>query len=552
MVGCVFVFDIVLKNGHVIDGTGNPWFRADVGIRDGKICEVDTIDGAKAGRTIDVHGLVVCPGFIDMHSHSDLTLLVNPQAESKVRQGVTTDVIGNCGFSAAPLKNETLDDVKTFSQSLACGAKIDWDWLSLSDYLDRLRRNGTSINVVPFVGHSVLRISVMGARASDQPTSGEMGEMKTMLRDAMEDGAFGMSSGLGYPPSCHADTEELTELCKVMAQYNGIYNTHMRDYSDKIMDAAKEAVEIGEKAGVSVEIAHYKPEGKRNWPKVNECLSLIESARERGVDVTFNTYPYVAGEAPIIYAGMIPPWAQEGGMQKLVERLKDPKVREKIKKQAKEGTGGMRDVVVQIATWDDVSISFSKKDKTVQGKTISEIATERGIADPYDVIFDLIISEEGALSYCIVIANEEVLSATIRHPVSSIGSDGMAFAPYGVLRDVKPHPRYYGTFPRILGKYVRAEHVLTLQDAVRKMSSLPAQKLGLRDRGLLREGFHADVVVLDPETVIDMATFDDPHQYPAGIGYVLVNGRMVIDNGQHTGVAAGEIPPKRYFKNVSE
>jgi len=535
------MFDILIINGRVVDGTGNPWFKADIGIRDGKICEVGKINDAKADRVIDAHKLVVCPGFIDIHAHSDLVLLVNPKAESKIRQGVTTEVIGNCGFSVAPVKKDALDNLKTFTQWMTGGAKIDWDWFTFSDYLNRLKAAGISINVAPLVGHGTLRVNVMGFD-SRLPTDNEMKQMKKMLVEAMEDGAFGISTGLSYPPACYADTGELVDLCRVVAKYNGIYATHLRDEGDEIIEAATEAIEIGEKASVPVEISHYKPEGRRNWKKIKECIKVIESARERGVDVTYDVYPYIAGEAPITHACFIPPWAQEGGTEKLIEKLKNTEFRERIKKEANENP--WRECLLSIATWDDCLISFCKKNKDLQGKTISEIAKERGV-DPYDIIFDLIIEEKGVVNMCVFVMNEEVISTMIKNPLALVASDGMSFAPYGVLGEARPHPRYYGTFPRVLGKYVRQDRVLTLQDAVRKMTSLPAQKLGLKDRGLIREGFYADIVIFDPESVLDKAVFTDPHQYPEGIKYVLVNGRIVIENGKHTNTPAGQVLRKR-------
>lgn len=540
------MLDILIINGRVIDGTGNPWFKADIGIRGGKICEVGKINDAKADRVIDARNLVVCPGFIDIHAHSDLVLFVNPKAESKIRQGVTTEVIGNCGFSVAPVKKEALENLKTFAQWMACGAKIDWDWFTLSEYLNRLKTAGISINVAPLVGHGTLRVNVMGFDRRS-PTDNEMKQMKSLLAEAMEDGAFGMSSGLGYTPACYADTDELVELCRVVAKYHGLYATHIRDEADEIIEAAKEATKIGARAGVPVEINHYKPEGRRNWVKVKECIGVIESARERGIDATYDVYPYVAGEAPITHICFIPPWAQEGGTKKMIERLKNPQVRDRIKKEAKEAD--WTECLLRIATWDDCLISFCKKNKDLQGKTISEIAKERGV-DAYDVIFDLIIEEEGTVNMCVFVMNEEVISGMIKSPFSIVASDGMSFAPYGVLGEAMPHPRYYGTFPRVLGKYVRQDRVLPLQDSIRKMTSLPAQKLGLKDRGLIRERFHADIVIFDPKTIVDKAVFANPHQYPEGIKYVLVNGRIVIEKGKHTNIPAGQILMTRRFESV--
>lgn len=531
------ILDVLIINGRIIDGTGNPWFEADIGISNGKIHEIGKLKGSKADEVIDAHKLAVCPGFIDIHTHSDLTLLANPKAESKVRQGVTTEAVGNCGFSAAPIRKHALENVKTFVQWMTCGAEIDFDWLTLSEYLNRLKSAGISVNVAAFAGHGTLRINAMGFE--NRPAADdEMKEMRRLLTEALKEGAFGMSSGLGYSPACSAGTDELVELCRVVTKYNGIYTTHIRDEGDKIIQAAMEAVEIGRRAGVPVEINHYKPEGRTNWGKVGECVNVIDSSRQGGVDVTYDVYPYVAGEAPITHICFIPSWAQEGGKEKLIERLKDPQVRERIKEESKQES--WKDCILKIATWDDCLISFCNKSKNLQGKTIAEIARDRKV-EPYDALFDLAVAETGAVNMCVFAMNEEVISSMIKNPAALVASDGMSFAPYGILGQARPHPRYYGTFVRVLGKYVRQDGVLAFQDAIRKMTSLPAQKLGLRDRGLIKEDFHADIVILDPETVVDKATFTDPHQYAEGVEHVLVNGKIVIDKGKHTGKRAGQV-----------
>jgi N-acyl-D-amino-acid deacylase len=529
---------MAILNGRIVDGTGNPWFKADIGIQNGRISEIGQVDRSQASAVIDAHNLIVCPGFIDIHAHSDLTLLVNPKAESKVRQGVATEVVGNCGFSAAPIRKEAFENIRTFTQFLTCGASVDWDWLTFSDYLRKLERTGISINVAPLVGHGTLRVNAMGF-AARLPTDAELSEMKRLLTESMEQGALGMSSGLGYSPACHASTDELVDLCEVVAKREGVYTTHIRDEADEVVEAAQEAVEIGAKSGVRVEINHYKPEGRGNWKKLNECLEAIESGRQRGVDVTYDVYPYIAGEAPITHTCFVPPWAQEGGTEKLIERLQDPQIRERIREEARDG--GWKGCIVSVAGWDDCLISFCGKEKSLQGKTILEIAKDRGISDPFDLIFDLMIEEQGAVNIVVFAMNEEVTCTMIRSPWALVASDGMAFAPYGVLGQARPHPRYYGTFPRLLGKYVREDRLLTLQDAIRRITSLPAQKLGLRDRGLIRVGSHADIVIFDPQTVSDKATFANPHEYPEGIRYVLVNGQVTIDDGRHMGVQAGQV-----------
>jgi N-acyl-D-amino-acid deacylase len=535
------MLDILIINGHIIDGMGNPHFRANIGIKDGVIQEIGKIT-SEADTVIDAKGLIVSPGFIDIHTHSDLTLLANPKAESKIRQGVTTEVIGNCGFSAAPIRKASLEHIKKFLEFLKLGAEINWDWFSFADYLNKLEKSMPAVNVAPLVGHGTIRVNVMGFE-NRQPTNSELEEMKELLSNAMKDGAFGLSSGLGYAPACYADTSELIELCKIVAKYGGIYATHIRDEADGIIEAAMEAIQIGERAGLPVEISHYKPEGRKNWGKVGECIQIIENAQKRGVNVTYDVYPYIAGEAPITHVCFIPPWVQEGGIEQTIERLKNPQVREKIKIEAKEK--GWKECLLNIATWDDILISFSKREKNLQGKKLSEIADLKGM-EPYDVLFDLLIKEKGAVNMCVFVMNEDTISAMIKNRFGMIGSDGMSVSPYGVFSRTRPHPRYYGTFPRFLGKYVRQDNILTLEEAIRKITSMPAQKLGLRNRGLIKEGFYADIVIFDSKTVIDKATFFDPHQYPEGIKYVLVNGKIIVEDGKHTEVRAGKVLRKSY------
>jgi len=524
------LFDVAIKNGYLIDGTGNPWFKADIGIKGGKVLEIGDLNSKDANRIIDAKELLVSPGFIDMHSHSEYSLLVNPKAESKIRQGVTTEVNGNCGDSPAPIEGITAEAAEEAKEY-----ELDMDWSTLGEYLDRLERQGVALNVAQLVGHGTIRTAVMG-HENRPPTREELNKMKELVAQAMEDGAFGMSTGLFYLPGGFASTEEVIELCRVVAKYGGIYTSHIRGEGDPLIEAVAEAIEIGEKANIPVQISHHKACGVENWGKVEKTLRMIEEARSRGVDVTCDVYPYEACGAGLV--SLIPNWAHEGGVDKLRGRLKDPKNLERFKKEMLRGLPGWESTVKQ-SGWGRIKVIGWKGHKEFEGKTIAEIAELKGV-DPFDLTFDLIIKKENPEMIDLAM-NDKDVCAVIKHPLSMVGSDGWALAPYGVLGERKTHPRSYGTYPRVLGKYVREEKVLTIENAIRKVTSSPAQKLCLRDRGILREGMWADVVVFNPKTVIDKATYEDPHRYPEGIEYVLVNGKIVVDKGEHTGALPGKV-----------
>jgi len=523
--------DILIRNGLVVDGTGNPWFRADVGIDGGRIAKVGRLGSAGAETVLDAGGLLVAPGFIDMHSHSDLALTVNPRAESKIRQGVTTEVIGNCGFSAAPAGRDYAEYLRKYVGPLLGVVDIDLEWETFGEYLNRLEGR-TAVNVAPLVGHGAVRINTMGFE-DRPPTADEMAEMKAFVARAMDEGAQGLSSGLIYPPGCYADTQELIELCRVVAGHGGIYASHIRGEGATLLKALGEAIEIGERAGLPVEVSHHKATGRENWGRVERTLEMMAEARSRGVDITCDQYPYVAGSTGL--GSLLPAWAHEGGRERLLERIRDPKTREDIKRAMRGGSFG-----VDSPGWDSILISTCPRNRDLEGKNLAEIAGARR-ADPYETVFDILLEGEGAASMIVFSMCEEDVRRVMRSPLTMVGTDGTAAAPYGPLGLGKPHPRWYGTFPRILGRYVREEGVLSLEEAVRKMTSLPAQKLGLHDRGLIREGMHADITVFDPTEVSDRATFAQPHQYPQGIEYVFVNGRVVVERGEHTGALPGRV-----------
>jgi len=527
------MLDLVIKNGRIVDGTGNPWFKQDVGIANGKIVKIGNLSAEESKRIIDAKGLIVAPGFIDMHSHSDLSPLINPHTESKIRQGITTEVVGNCGVSAAPLNDFLKEEIMKTTPILE-EAGLELDWSTMSEYLCRLDEKKIAINIVSLVGHGNIRAMVMKYDARP-PTKNELEEMRKVLVKTLEEGAFGLSSGLIYPPGCYANTTELIELCKVVARYSGLYSSHIRGEEERLIDSVKEAIKIGEKTEVPVEISHHKAAGKASWGKVKRTLKMMEKARENGVEVTCDVYPYLAGSFGL--DAMLPPPAYEGGVEKLVERLKDEKTRQRLRREMTEGIEGWSSPL-RAGGWNATMIACCEGHPEFEGKTISEITQLKGI-DPFDFVFDLLIEEKASVSVVRFLMCEKDMRTVLKHPVSMIGSDSSARAPYGVLGKGKPHPRSYGTFPRVLGRYVREEGVLTLENAIRKMTSLPAQKLRLRDRGLIREGMWADITIFNPKTVIDTATYPEPHQYPKGVEYVLVNGKVVIDKGEHTGKLPG-------------
>ncbi|MCL0059040.1 D-aminoacylase [Dehalococcoidia bacterium] len=518
------MFDIIIKGGQVIDGSGAPPVRADVGTKDGQIEAVGIFNG-EAARTIDAAGFIVAPGFIDMHSHSDFPLLVNPRAESKIRQGVTTEVIGNCGSSAAPVTKERLDLIK--GQTDLESLELEWDWLTMKEYLARLKKQGIALNVVPLIGHGTIRAAVMGFD-DRAPTEAELTAMKGLVVQAMQEGARGLSTGLIYAPSFYANTEELIELSKAVAECGGIYSSHIRGEGKTLLDAVTEAIKVGHKAGIPVQISHHKATGRENWGKVRQSLEMIDRARDAGLDVTADQYPYIAASNSL--SDSLPGWMHVGGKEKLLARLRDPAVRKRLRQEMAKSAG----------YWENIKIAYCKINKDYEGMSVQELA-DLGGSDPLEAVFELLIKEEATVSIVHFAMSEGDVRTVMQHPAVMIGSDGSALATSGVLYRGKPHPRNYGTFPRVLGKYVRKEKILPLAEAVRKMTSTPAEKLGLKDRGRIAEGLWADITVFEPQIICDRATYTDPHRYPDGIEYVLVNGTVVIERGEHTGRLAGRV-----------
>ena len=520
-------YDVIIRGGHVIDGAGNPWIKADVGIREGRILRIGHLDSEQALRVIDATGQVVTPGFIDMHTHSEYPLLYDGNAQSKIRQGVTTEVVGEA-TSPGPIEGPAVGQAKEMLRRY----NLDLTWNTLDGYFQRLSKTGTSVNVASYVSSCQVRYDVIGYE--NRPPSGEeLEKMRQLVASTMEQGAFGLTNAI--EATCgYAKTDELIELAKVVSRYGGIYATHVRGEGDTILGSVREAIEIGEKANVPVEIFHLKVAGKNNWGRMPEVVALIETAPARGVDINANQYPYIAANHPML--PLLPPWALEGGVDKTMERLRDPQLRSRMKRDIENGMRGWDDnKVQQSGGWQGVVIGGmqTEKNAALAGKTLEELGTIRG-KDPANAFFDLLIEEHGQVMCILFMMNEKDVQTALREPWLDIASDGSSLSSEGLLAAGHPHPRNYGTFPRILGHYVRDEKVLTLEDAVRRMTSLSAQRLGLKDRGLLREGYWADVVVFDPNRITDRATFSSPKQYPDGINYVLVNGRVVVDRGNHT------------------
>jgi N-acyl-D-amino-acid deacylase len=526
-------FDLVITNGHIIDGTGSPWYSGDVGIRDGKVSAIGNLAAAPRKRTIDAAGRVVAPGFIDMLGQSELSILVEPRLPSKIYQGITTEITGE-GGSIAPLNDAIIQNDRPGYDHY----HITADWRTFRQYFARLEKQGMGINLASYVGATQVRRMVLGDD-DRQPTPEQLEQMKALVREAMKDGTVGVSTALEYAPAPYAKTEELIALAAEGGKFGGIYSTHMRNESDSVLESIDEALRIGREAHVPVEIWHIKVAGKNNWGRMPEVVARIYAARASGADVTADTYAYTAWFNS--FSAFVPPWAHDGGDAKMVERLKDPATRERIRK----------DMLTHSKDWDNewqeipgpdaimIGVTRSPKLLPLQGKRLSEIA-KLWNKDPMDALFDFLIEDPDADVAVFGMSQPDVTLA-LQQPWAAIDNDSSGTSPEGILGQEHPHPRAYGTFPRILRMYVREEKALTLEDAIRKFSALPAQRMRLTDRGVLKAGMWADVVVFDPATVRDLATFDNPNQLSQGMDYVLVNGVPVIDQGKMTGALPGKV-----------
>lgn len=527
-------FDIVITRGRIIDGTGSPWYSGDIGIRGGKIAAIGNLTRSARARTIDAHGQAVTPGFIDMLGQSELTILVDPRLPSKIYQGITTEITGE-GESVAPVNDAIRRSGKKQSDLLG----IEPDWQTFRQYFARLEKQGIGINVADYVGATSVRRMVLGDN-DVQPTPAQLEQMRQLVRQAMLDGAVGLSTSLEYPPAPYAKTEELVALASVAAQFGGIYATHMRSESTAILQSLDEVIRIAREAQIPVEVWHFKVAGKPSWGHMPEAVAKIEAARAEGVDIAADTYAYTAWGNGL--SAFIPPWAHDGGTAKLLERLKDPAARRRIRQDMLTPSDEWENEWQQIPGPESILIGQVENPKLLplQGKTIAEVA-KLWNKDPIDTIFDLLIQDDAFTGVAVSGMSEPDVVLALEQPWVSIDNDSSGVSPEGILSREHAHPRAYGTFPRILRKYVREEHKLTLEDAIRKFSALPSQRLRLEGRGLLRVGMWADVTIFDPATIRDLATFDNPNQLSQGMDYVLVNGVPVIDQGRMTGARPGKV-----------
>ncbi|MHC1762089.1 MAG: amidohydrolase family protein [Negativicutes bacterium] len=519
-------FDLIIKDGEVFDGLGNPKIKADVAIKDGEIACIGDLSNAIAKHWIDAKGLYVAPGFIDIHSHEDPLFFLEKHDCAKLMQGVTTELIGNCGISLAPVSTKYLPDLKKYwSQSIS--SPLPWDWTTFSQYLDCIENLKPMTNIAALVGHGTLRIAAMGFE-NRKPASDDLSQMMALLTEALDAGAFGMSSGLIYPPGVFASTDELVELSKIVAQYGGIYATHMRNEADTVLEAVEEAIEVAKRSGVSLHISHHKVAGTANWGKSLQTLKLMEDANQNQVSVTCDVYPYVAGSA--MMSVLLPPWALNGGINAMLQRLRDKDNRERIKKELETGLPGWQNLY-KASGWDKIVVAQ-------HGVTLQKLADEKGV-EPADALFNILLEKQGEVSMVLFMMSEDDVKNILKHPLTVVGSDGN----FGLG---SPHPRRYGTFPRVLAKYVREEKVISMEQAISKMTGLPAVRMGLKDRGVLHVGNSADIIIFDPDHFVDKATYSEPRQHPDGLQYVIINGEVVVDEGVFTGIRAGKVLRKKF------
>ena len=527
-------YDLLIKNGRIVDGSGRPGYNADIAVKGDRVVRIGNLVQATAARTIDAQGLIVAPGFIDMLGQSETYLLIDPRGMSKIMMGVTTEITGE-GESVAPINERQIKEQEDFLRRY----NLNIDWRTLAEYFERLEKQRTGLNLGTFVGATQVREYVIGFD-DRPPTAAELERMKTLVADAMKDGALGVSTSLQYVPARFARTDEIVELAKVAHQYGGIYATHQRSEANALDQSMHEVFEIARRAQIPVEIWHLKTAYKKNWGRMPQILEWIREARTKGLDITADIYPYIAGSTSL--SACLPPWALEGGTEKMLARLRDPDIRQRLKKEIASdaqdweniylGSGGASGVLIGAVVNRDL--------ETMQGKRVSQIADEQK-KEPLDALFDLILADRGQTSAIYFMMSEDDMRAAMRAPFVSFCTDSGSRATDGPLAGSKSHPRGWGSYPRILGRYVRDEHLLSVEEAVHKMTGAPAARVGLRDRGLVREGAFADITIFDPRRVIDRATFELPNQYPEGIEYVLVNGQISVDKGQRTPVLAGQV-----------
>ncbi|MHC4457324.1 MAG: N-acyl-D-amino-acid deacylase family protein [Planctomycetota bacterium] len=521
------MYDVLILNGQIIDGSGKPKFMGDVAVRGGKIIRIGQLQREKSTKVIWAENRIVAPGFIDSHSHSDLYIFEQPMAPQKIMQGVTTENIGLDGMSVAPIAEKDIPVWRTHLSGLAGNPNIKWNWQSLADYFDRIDALPTAINITAYVGLGTIRLNVMGMTNRNAKVN-EISRMKKIAAQAMEQGARGISAGLIYPPSQYQSLQEIVEIAKVVREYDGIFDVHMRNESDSILEAIQEVNEIGRISKIPVHITHFKIRGKKNWGRSKQALELLDKMRQDGLDVTMSQYPYTAGST-MLHA-VIPPWYHAQGPDKLLQRLREQQ--EPIKRDIRERMDWEN--FAATVGWDNILVSSVERvvNKKYEGKSIAEVAEMQGLDDPADAALDLLAAEDLAVGMINFGLNEDDVIAIMKHPTVSFITDGL-------IGGGTPHPRVYGTYPRILGRYVRDQRVLSLEEAIRKMTSLPAQNLRLKTKGMIAENYDADITVFDPNTIIDNSTYENPKQFPTGIDWVIVNGQTVVEHGVQTGATPG-------------
>jgi N-acyl-D-amino-acid deacylase len=542
------MYSVLIKNGKIIDGTGNPWLYADLAIRGETIVRIGQIEGNPSEKTIDAKTLVICPGFIDQHSHADLIFSSDDPyryLEGRIRQGITTEILGNCGISVTPVTHQSKALMKAVTHWMA-PQDNPWNWENMADYLSLLEGKGVPVNVGTLTGHGAVRTVAMGFR-SGRPTQDELELMKKNLTETLEQGSFGISLGLIYAPGMYADTKELIELAKIVTKYNGIVTSHVRGSSETDLFAERELIRIGEESGCRVHRSHNEAVGREHWNKIEKSLQMEEEARTRGIDIAYDMFPYTAAMTMMI--AIYPPWALEGGFEGFMERLKHPETRKQIEGDIEEVVpgwptwkeGSWPHNLVKATGWENIYIGYipSKKNKKYEGLNLRELG-ERFGKSSFDAISDLLVEEKGAISQLIfgVSGDRETdgpLRQLISHRLGGFATDAID------MGEGRPHPAAYGTYPRILGQYVRGEKLLSLEEAVRKMTSFPASRLNLKKRGLVREGYFADLVIFDEGRITDKATYENPRQFPEGIEYVIVNGRILFERGSLHPIKAGKI-----------
>lgn len=533
------MFDLIIRNGKIIDGTGSPWYYGDIAVKDGKIAKIGRLVNCSAVEEIDAKQKVVSPGFIDMHTHSDLVIMDEPLIEAKVRQGITTDLLGQDGIAAAPLPVECVSPWRKNLAGLDGTPPIEWDWTTIGEYIHKIEANHPSYNLAVLAPHGNIRMEVMGL--DDRPaTDEEIKQMQSVLRRSLDEGAVGLSTGLIYPPCCFAEMKELEALCEVIAEYGVPLVIHQRSEGDEILESMQELIEMMKRRGAHLHFSHLKNCGKDNWYKTPDVLKAIDQARAEGLEVTFDQYPYTAGSTML--SAILPPWAHAGGSEAMLKRLEDPTLRKQMISEMASAVKGW-DSISKWAGWDGIIITSveSEEFQHYVGKTIEQIAELEQKKDCAELALDLILHERNAVGMIDFVMNEESVEMILAHPAGTIGSDG--------LLGGEPHPRAYGSFPRILGKYVREKKVLPLEHMVRRMTSQPARIIGLQDRGILREGLAADIVIFDPDKIIDQATYEKPRQYNLGIDTVIVNGQIVIQGEKAFRKKAGIVFKRKYPNN---